>query len=57
MAERKPTKLTRKEREMVALLARLARAVKMRLYRKDEDLYNSLTDAEFDVRNYWKLRR
>lgn len=60
-AEPKPTKLTRKERNLVALLARLARAasIQMRGFAAMErrTLGIDLRDVEYELRTHWRLPR
>lgn len=54
--ERKPTKLTRKERELLALLCRIVRQTGIFV---EEDVEHSarLKNAEYDVREHWNLER
>ena len=56
---KKPSKLTRKEREQIALLCRLTRAaiVADGTARGMNSLRQKLFDIEYEVREWWRLRR
>lgn len=55
---RPPTKLTRKERQMVELLCRLARAARLALDPADySGSLQAFFDAEYAVRLHWRIRR
>lgn len=61
MSEQKPTKLSRKERNQLALLARLARAARHELAGfvryETRELALKLRDIEYEVRMHWRLTR